>query len=172
MESTTTAMQQAGWEFSVEQDFQYMALRMIGRHQQAQMYIVSEHINLNFFAAADNPGMIDALVIYFPLVSNKLVVTVPMETTAYQPADMAPQFAMQERKDIEDYGIFATPLVRTNEIIVPEETVGDLLDRLLEYQEPSKAEYMKHKLRENREGQQMDVMPQQKFHAQILSIAA
>lgn len=176
MESTTAQMQQAGWEFSADQDVQRMGLRVIGRHQQGQMYIVSDYIRMDFLAALHSPSVLDALVINFPYVANHLRLTMPIDIPAeamnYRPIDMIPQYCSSKNINIEDLGIFATPLVRTKEIIIPEESVDNLLDKLLEFQEPIKAEYAKHTLRKSHEGTHIEARPQQRFHAQILSIAS
>lgn len=172
MQSTTARMQQAGWEFTAEQQIHNMTVRLIARHQQAHMYAMSETIDINFFEAASTPGMLASVVFNFPYVASHLRVEVQTPSMNFKPIDAMPQFTYgREVKDVEDFGIFATPLVRTNEIIVPEESVGDLLNRILEYQEPTKSEYFKHKLRNRCEGEDITAQPQQKFHAQVISIS-
>lgn len=172
MMSTTTQMQQAGWEFSAEQMPYNMTVRLIARHQGAKLYAMSNQVSVNFFEAVSDPRVFSNLLFTFNHVGSHMRVELHVSSMDFRPIDAMPQFTTgKEIKDIEDFGIFATPLVRTNEIIVPEESVSDLLNKILEYQEPTKAKYMKQKLYESREGMDMDAVPQQKFHAQVISIS-
>ena len=81
-------------------------------------------------------------------------------------------FSKTEVRSLDDLAHFAVPLTRTNEIILPEENVDELLQRILALQQPGRTEHFRQQLRENREGMRLDAVPRQKFHAQILSIAA
>lgn len=171
MESTTLAMQQAGWEFSAEYEMAWMRHRVIARNKNARMYALSDPFDLHVMEALQSDHAWKRVVINFGRVANSMHIVLPEHSFNFNPVDMTPQFADTKRLDIEQLGIFGTPLVRTNEIIVPEESVDDLLGRILEMQDPIKTEYYKKKMAENTEGMRVDAIPQQKFHAQILSIA-
>jgi hypothetical protein len=75
----------------------------------------------------------------------------------------------QRIRRIEDLCHFAAPLVRTKEIIIPQESAPDLLDRILGLQQPAKTDRIREEMR-NPEG--LTVIPKQNFHAQIISLAA
>lgn len=87
--------------------------------------------------------------------------------------DAKPQMTVREIRNIEDMGIFATPLVRTQELIVEESEVSAILAKLVEAQKPEQERIRdRQRLRERRDGLDLGAEPQMKFHAQILSIAA
>lgn len=171
MESTTLKMQQAGWEFSSEYRIEYMATRVIARHEAARMIALSDMFEADLMRYAHDAQYIDRIGIHFRYVANRMNIQLQESSFDFNPVDMYPQFIQTKNIDVNDMNIFAKPLVRTNEIIVPEETVDDLMGRILELQEPGRQEYYKRKMREDREGQRLDAQPQQKFHAQIISIA-
>jgi hypothetical protein len=54
-------------------------------------------------------------------------------------------------------------------VIIPEESVPDLLERILKLQQPARTERLKEEMR-NPEG--LITVPKQNFHAQIISLAA
>lgn len=173
MESTTTRMQQAGWEFSVDERVEYNELQMVARNVNARMYALSNRIPHHYFASLpERDRMLEHMVIEFPMVANQLVLNVAMQAEAmnFNPMDAIPQYVDTGRKqmNIEDLGIFAAPLVRTKEIFVPEESVGELLDRILEYKEDVDPAYARMK---HREGELIAQEEPQKFHAQIISLA-
>lgn len=58
---------------------------------------------------------------------------------------------------------FAGPLIRTSEIIIPEESVPELLERILKLQQPARMDRIREELRGERRREQ-------KFHAQIISM--
>jgi hypothetical protein len=92
---------------------------------------------------------------------------------AFMPIDAQMQFTRKIVQNVEDMGIFATPLVRTEELIIDESEVSAILARLVEAQKPEQERIRDRKrLRESREGLMLGAEPQMKFHAQILSIAA
>ena len=170
LSSDTLTMQNAGWEFSAEQDLSRMTLHIIARNKNARLYAVA-HDHFDYFRAADDPQFFYGLTINFNLICSNLTATLNVPSMRHEPVDMLPRTI--ERRDIEDYKIFATPLVRTNEIIVPESSVDDLLKMILEKQEPEQTKYYKQQLERKRlEGEVIEPLPEQKFHAQIVSIAA
>jgi hypothetical protein len=88
---------------------------------------------------------------------------------SFKDIDAQPTFTANKITKLEDLAHFATPLVRCNEVIIPEESVGTLMDRILELQQPARTERLREELRDP---SGLVAAPQMKFHAQILSIAA
>jgi predicted nucleic acid-binding protein len=66
--------------------------------------------------------------------------------------------------------VFAPNLARTQEIIVPEQSVDDLLNMMLEKQASNRAQLIRKRVRE--QGEMIDFNPRTHVHAQIVSIAA
>ena len=175
-ESDTYRLQQGGWEFSAEQMIERMSVRLAMRNSRCRMYGFTNMVPVDFFELASNSAAYSAVVFHVAHMASQLTIqTVEVQPLSYSPVDMMPQMMTGERKSIEDFGIFATPLVRTNEIILPEASVGELLDTILKKQAPDQKAYYEEKVRDARKlGRTMGAMeavPQQKFHAQIISLA-
>jgi hypothetical protein len=114
-----------------------------------------------------NQQAIDFRVVF---MANDITVVTYDNLSQFSPIDAMPQFTMQERKSVDDFGIFATPLARTEEIIVEPETVMQLLEKIKAMQSPEQAAIReRNRSRERRMGEPIQ---RQQFHAQILSIAA
>jgi len=166
-ETTTTALQQNGWELSQEKDYRRQSLRIAIRHKNCNLYGVTKFISYDYAEYSIRHKILPPFNMQY--MANKVQVNVMDNYDNFKPIDAMPQIRDVEIKNIEDFNIFATPLVRTEEIIVNPETVSDLLIRIKEMQMPEQERIIKQKrLREHREG---EVQLQQKFHAQILSIA-
>lgn len=170
-ETTTTRMQQSGWEISAEQDFHSDSIRLAFRHQGMQMYGFTAPSGVSFFRYSHRDEPLHFNVVR--MASRIDVVQVTDNFTRFSPIDAYPQVMERERKSIEDFGIFAVPLARTEEIIVEPQDVMKLLERIKEIQAPEQAAIRaRNMLRERREGMIEQAIPRQQFHAQILSIAA
>jgi hypothetical protein len=90
---------------------------------------------------------------------------------AFEPIDAKPQMVRMTRKSIDDFQIVATPLARTQEIIVEPATVAEMLEKIKAMQVPEQAAIRaRNRLRESRESYDIDSSPRQIFHAQIISI--
>lgn len=170
-ETTTTRMQQGGWELSAEQDIRDDSVRLAFRHQGMQMYGVTAPARVEFFRYSHRDEPLHFNVVR--MASRIDVMVMHDDLSRFNPIDAYPQVMTQERKSIEDFGIFAVPLARTEEIIVEPETVMGLLEKIKSMQSPEQAAIRaRNLLREKRDGIRHDAIPRQHFHAQILSIAA
>jgi hypothetical protein len=172
-ETTTTRLQQAGWEISAEQCYMNMGIRLALRNQRLQMYGITSVVQFDFYRNADqfmSPGA--SPVFHVVNMASRLHINIIDNLSSFRPIDAMPQVVKQEIRSIEDLGIFATPLVRTEEIIVEPHTVEKLMEQIKSLQAPEQAAIRaRNRLRESRDGTEPRVGPRQKFHAQILSIA-
>ncbi len=149
-----------------------MGVRLALRHQASRMYAITAPVQFDYFAAQRRmyEGPLDFHVKH---MASEMRVQLLESQMSFKPIDALPQITHAEIKDIEDFGIFATPLTRTEELIVDPETVDDLLARIKEMQLPEQERIrQRKKLAASREGMSIDYAPRQRFHAQILSIAA
>lgn len=171
-ETTTTRLQQAGWSLSAEQDMREGRMRIALRHQGYQLYGITERVDHDYFhdPVYEQQRSLELRVAH--MASRLTAEFVETGLPSFAPIDATPQFFRRERTSIEDFAHFAPPLVRTKEIILPEEGVAELMERILKLQEPAKVEYLKRTLAADRAGLMIEAHPRQKFHAQILSIAA
>lgn len=161
-ETTTNRLQQAGWSLSAEQGYDRGTVRLAAWLKPIGLYMLSECQNYNFYRC-------DALPVFeVRAVTSDMSIRVDAETFAFSPIDARAQFVSIEHKRIEDFGIFATPLTRTEEIIVEPATVVDLMNKIRALQAPELAEIR----RRNHVREHAEAAPRQQFHAQILSLAA
>jgi len=172
--ATLPALQQAGWEISAEQDFHRHGVRLALRHQDLRLRAITQTVECHFYEMAGapyglgrGPRELDFQIAY---MASDLRIQTMDNLSAFRPIDAYPQLVTTEIKSIDDFGIFATPLARTEEIIVDPHDVMALLDRIKDLQRPEQAA-----IRERNRGRERrldEPVQRQQFHAQILSIAA
>lgn len=141
---------------------------MMMHHRDAELYMVAADINHDFLAPMRwEPDR--RIVFQIVAVSRSLLAyRVNMDFSAFRSIDATPAMRIEEPKRIEDFAIFAAPLVRTEEIIVEPQSVADCLDLIKRLQAPNLAEIRER----NRQRERLEPSNQTRFHAQILSLAA
>ena len=170
-ETDTMRLQQGGWEINAEQDISRHTVRLLMRNQRNQMFALTNEAPLDFFRAHSDPRIVEALTFQIVHMAGHMTIQAMMNPMAFKPIDAKPQIIMATPKNIEDFDIFATPLVRTKEIIVAEPSVADLLEQIIAKQDPARKAYFTKKVHEGRQpGAEVFAGPRQKFHAQIISI--
>jgi hypothetical protein len=172
--ATTAQLQQAGWELAAEESIVDRRIRLLMRHQDLKLYAITHHEEWNYFSDSRQQAPLVFRVIG---ASSQRIEFRVVETLMpnFQRIDAMPQFTEQKIVTTEDLRVFAVPLVRTEEIIVDPERVGEILERIRQAQLPEQqAIRARNKLRASREGETVDALmqPRQQFHAQVLSIAA
>lgn len=169
-ESDTLTLQQNGWSLSAEQDVYRNTMRLAMRHDGAQMLAITEVSEWEYrdqtFRHRHHP-------LHMRCAREIRFVNHGPIDWKFKPIDAVPVYVETEIRSLEDMVHFAPALVRTQEIIIPEESVSDLLARIQEMQQPARTERLKQELRRSHdEGRLIGTGPQQKFHAQILSLVA
>ena len=172
-ETTTVQLQQSGWEISAEENYGFRnSFRLALRNQDYHVYGITEntdfdyghfynrHVGGNPYRSEDFP------ILNVQWFSTDMVIQIHDNLQHFRPIDAYPQVIDQEIKNIEDFNIFATPLARTEEIIVDPDDVADMMRRIKEIQKPIQ-ENIRMK---NRRMDNLETRPKQEFHAQILSI--
>lgn len=175
-ETDTLRLQQNGWQLSAEQDVYYNRLRIAINHREMHIQGLSDFIDLNFhtFRLGDlakyNPYQFANMLgpINFQL-ANRLLLNIQSHVPLnFSPIDAYPQMASFEPKSLEDLVYFAPNLMRTQELIIPEKSVIDLLDEIIKKQDPAKKAYFEQQVKEDR----FNAAPRHKVHAQIISLVA
>lgn len=165
--TTTYRLQQAGWDISAEQDIREASLRIAFRHAPQKLYAMTSKIDFDYYSRFDSPETSKytaPLQIQFMASDVRVIIQEPT-MAGFMPIDAAPQIAMLNApKKMEDFNIFAVPMARTQEIIVEPQDVDFFLAKILEMQRPLQKE-IRSRLPRNGE-----IRPEQKFHAQILSL--
>ncbi len=176
-ESNTLKLQQAGWEFSAEQDMTMHGVRLFMRNSRCEMYGSTGYVNMDLFEAHRDPRYLNSMRFQVGHMASRLTAHIsdgPIEMAA--PVDMQPVMTTWgEIKTLDEFGIFAVPLVRTEGIYLDEASVPKLMETILEAQDPAKKKYFEDKVREQRQPgatSPIGYEPRQKFHAQIISLAA
>lgn len=173
-ESDTLRLQQAGWQLSMQQDVAEMRMALGLQYETRNGGVARGYGYLDRFnyerAAYQSLGRED----YFDEVAIGMALggdivihgRVPLELS---PIDALPQLSEMPIRRLSDLACFAPSLARTQQIIVPEETVPELLDKILKMQGPARAARLAEEVRDERFKQ---AQQRQKFHAQIISLAA
>jgi hypothetical protein len=165
-ETTTYQLQKRGWKLSAFQDIRGSRLQMALRHDGAGIEGITAPLDYRYEQALDlrERAYVDSIVLNVQVMLGETVMVRQVgEMAMWSPIDAEPRFTQETITRLEDLAHFAGPLIRTNEIIIPEESVPELLDRILKLQQPARIDRIKEELRgEHR--------PEQKFHAQIISL--
>lgn len=174
-ETDTFRLQRAGWKLSAFQDIRGSHLQLafqIGNDPYRKFQAITEAIPFRYEEMADLHRMrgphadrLDDIVLRVQqAVSEQVMIHVAGDLKPmWGPIDAEPRYTQEKITRLEDFAHFAGPLIRTNEIIVPEESVPELLERILKLQQPGRIDRIKDELRgEHR--------PEQRFHAQIISL--
>jgi hypothetical protein len=174
-ETNTLALQQNGWQLNAEQDVWQNQIRLSMRHSGMNLHAMSNRMDFDFHAAAHSDlQYLRALPFFVMSVMGRDVHIHEhgsLDWSAMKPIDAAPTLTTHKVSRMEDLVHFAAPMVRTKEIIIPDESVPELLDRILKLQQPARTDRIREQMR-NPEGMIIDAIPKQKFHAQIISLAA
>jgi hypothetical protein len=173
-ETNTYHLQQSGWQLSAEQDVYGQRMRIAMKHDGMNLLAMTPGFDFYYERAARDPGG------YLEEMPVPVVAAMGRQINihehgridwTFKEIDAKPTFAENKITRLEDLAHFAAPLVRCNEVIIPEESVPDLLDRILKLQQPARTDRIRDQMR-NPEGMLIEAIPKQKFHAQIISLAA
>ena len=166
--STTTQLQQAGWQLSVRQENYGHRdnLQLAMHNKDFGGYMIAEAMTWEPFRPAQ---MNERLTFVVRRVSaDVMILQTSLDFNEFKPIDARPQYITTERKSIKDFNIFASQLVRTEEIIIEPQSVAECLDLIRKMQAPELAAIRQRNV--NRDFEQ--ATNQMKFHAQVMSLAA
>lgn len=162
--STTALLQQAGWQLSVDYSDHGDRILLAMHNKAFGGYMVAEPLEHDRFRSAYH----ERLTFVVRRVNADILVCPGMDFTAFEPIDARPQYVTTERKSIKDFNIFASQLVRTEEIIIEPQSVAECLDLIRKMQAPELAAVrQRNVIRDFTEATN-----QTRFHAQIMSLAA
>lgn len=166
----TFTLQQQGWSISADQDMERMAMRLALRNERAGMYGITERVNWDYLRfAEDRLANLPMLRVHLMGRDIQVIHEDAPTLARWTPIDAQPQFSVQKRTRLEDFAHFAPAHTRTQQLIVPEETVDDLMARIIEMQQGPRIERIRQEIAE---GDRVSFAPKQNFHAQIISLAA
>jgi len=165
--SNTYLLQQKGWEIAAQEEPAFGRASLILRHRDMRLYAICAETEFDFMRNARS-GFQQALPVFevIHVANNIEVFRIDTSVSSFHQIDAAPQFVNTELKSIDDFKIFATPLVRTEELIVEPADVSALLEKIKSMQSPEQKN-----IRERNRRRENDTRPSQVFHAQIISLS-
>jgi hypothetical protein len=162
--SDTYSLQKAGWSLSAEQDVYRNEMRLALRHEDAGFRGITQGADFDYQAAIENPTLGRLPTLFVERMAAWLHVRVPegIQLDAFRPIDAVPQIRAIERwKSIDDLVHFA-PAAAQQQLVLPEETVPELLEKIVAMQAGARLERFREQVREQ---QQQPAL----VHAQIVS---
>lgn len=182
--SDTRTLQQAGWEIAAEEEVMYDRLRLLLRNRDLKLYALTDYAGYEYrarpwreysiyHARGSRPPLLFQVVMCAPRIEiHRHAAMGATSFDNFRQIDAEPQFLHDvEIKSIDDFKIFATPLARTEEIIVDPMTVSEMLDQIRKMQVPEQERIrQKERLAASRAAMNPEVAPRQVFHAQVISI--
>jgi hypothetical protein len=164
-ETNTYHLQKSGWQLSARQEIRGNRIQMALQHSGLRIQGLTAVIPYEYERALDmrEREYVDSIVLNVQQMLGETVMVHIAGDSIWAPIDAEPRYTQTKIERLEDLAHFAGPLIRTNEIIIPEESVPDLLERILKLQQPARTERIKEDLRGEKR-------PEQKFHAQIISL--
>lgn len=173
-ETDTYRLQQNGWQLSAIQDPYYDAMQIAFQHPEYRIRGLSDRVRhwdaremMGFGGMRDGPRYMETRAHLASDFISQTYIAAPMDK--FQPIDAEPQL-MDMRQMMSQNMVFAPNLARTQEIIVPEHSVDQLLDMMLNQQAANRAELIRKRVRQ--QGEMIDFQQRTQVHAQIVSIAA
>lgn len=168
--SDTYRLQQQGWQIAAEEDVMRDRIQLLLKHRVMKLYALTDASEYRFRAQQhERQQPVFQVVMAAP---HFQVQQCNVDFAAFREIDAKPQVLhAPEIRSIEDFRIFATPLVRTEEIIVEPQTVSAMLEQIRRMQAPEQVRIRAQQRLERRDHCDVDAGPQQRVHAQIISIA-
>lgn len=151
-ESTTLALQQNGWQLSVEEDISRYSIRLALYHPYLRFKAISQHIEFEHMAYFERQNREyvggNLPIIGLAHVACDLRVSLMENSIGFKPIDATPQWlTMESPKDITDFHIFRS-LQAQQEIIVEPESIDELMEKILSMQSPKQHELRQKRLRQ------------------------
>ena len=168
-ETNTYRLQQAGWKLSAEQDVFQNRMRLAMQHERMNLYAMSRMTEFEYERYAMDRSFDFPMIVMQAMGREVFIQEHGRIDWGFNAIDAKPCITDRKISRIEDLAHFAAPLVRCNEVIIPEESVPELMQKILKLQQPARTDRIREQMR-NPIG--YDREPQQKFQAQIISLAA
>lgn len=168
--STTFDLQQAGWSISAEQDIARMQMQLAFRSPHGDAYGVSSRMNWEYMAERDFSMRSIPMHADLRFGRDVNIYHTGLPSSSFAAIDAMPRMVEERRTRLEDYAHFAPAQIKTNPIVIPQESVPELMERILQLQQPDRTARIQAALR-NPEGFDARALPKTMHHAQIISFA-
>ncbi len=137
-------LQQQGWQISVSEDPSSMHLQMALKHPGLNMYGLTEKINYMDWTEVAPMARHSGLALQIVRMETDMKIQQPImmyqdqhtpDMRGFVPVDARPSVTMEEQVHIDDFRIFR-PLAQHKQIIVPEQSVSELMAQIHKMQSP------------------------------------
>lgn len=152
--SDTYTLQRNGWQISVEEtrdDVRFATvLRMALKHPEFNLYGLTNSHMIDEMAIHDNLDILSKIELHVACMATEIRVktinSIDADFSMFRPIDAKPHYdtAMVDGRSLDDFKIFR-PLPTEKEIIIPQESVSELLGRIHAMQDPKQLEIRKKK---------------------------
>jgi hypothetical protein len=167
--TTTTALQQAGWSLSAEQSIRERRINLAMEFEPARLQMMAEAQDFDFMRHQQDSAERPLVFRVDMCVGSQINIHTSSQMIGWGAIDAQPQFTTATVRSLDDYGIFAKPMSRTEEIIVEPATVLALMEQIKSLQAPELADIA---AKNRRARDRHEPIRRQNFHAQIVSLAA
>ena len=139
----------AGWTFKTQEELIYRSHRLVFRHEEMKAYGITSPIEEQLMQESSFHGI--PIYCNVRLAENILLNSMgpPIRDASYSQIDVSHPLSYRENlRDVFDY-------VQTDSgLLIPEDDVPDLLERILNLQEPARQERIKERVK----GQQKEFL--------------
>lgn len=166
-ESNTLNLQRSGWQISAEQDVMSMAVRIAIKHPTKKMYGISKMTRLGY---DDMYSMRDHVPKHFEIqdITSNLHIQLMERSFNFKPIDAEPAYI--ERTPIEHFAFFREPLLNpANSIVVADQSVEELLNKILELQDPMLKKYYNEQVLKQNYNKKVEQVNMPKIVTQVIS---
>jgi hypothetical protein len=154
--SNTYELQQNGWQISVQELHENFSMRIAMKHPATGLYGMTAPVDMSMAhreleAMQRETGM----ELFVVAMGQSLQIGAPpqpiqcVDMEGFNPVDARPSVTMEPTRHIEDFNIFR-PLGKSEQIIIPDESVSELLEKIHKLQDPKQLEIRESRRRELR----------------------
>jgi hypothetical protein len=150
-ESTTYRLQKEGWQLSMEQSYEHASLRLAMKHERARLYAISAPVEYQYFHYMKTRYGSEPPPITFNIIhmSGSIQLHLPQSRpVSFMAIDATPTWSEDRVVSFEDAIPFRPLNAEAPEIIVPPQSVPELMELVLKLQDPKQAEIRKNRRRE------------------------
>lgn len=176
-QSDTYQLQRNGWQIAAREDYYGYEVALLLRHPETGLKMFTQSVKVDFVHRDPSVPLrfvverasTDMLAVRreFPIDLGSI------EDVPFRQIDAKPQYIHDfQPRSIEDFGIFAAQLVRTEEILIEPKSVAECMEYIKKLQAPELAAIRERNRQRDRDRASEEPVLRQTFHAQILTIAA
>lgn len=177
-ESNTLALQNAGWDISVQEEPEayHAGMRIAIRNEKMNLYGISPMTDFNYrrYDFENRLEMENFLEFHIQNIVTDYRIIEKMDylpMSSFNPIDARPTYEIYEPRHIEDFKIFKVVNKDAKQFLIDEVTVPEILEICLQKQEPKQSEIRKRILNEERLREMKDLQENKTVIAEI-AIAA